>query len=330
MQIADELAPLARARGLRVAAVYGGVGIERQAQARPRAHILVATPGRLEDLIAAARSAPRLGPILVLDEADRMLDMGFRPAVDRIVDARPERAPDAVLLGHARRRRRTASHRYTRDAVTVEHRRARDRDRRRRPPLHHASTHDAKLDALVDALARRARARARVRPHQARRGPPRTRLEHARRPRRGAARRHDAAAASARSSASARPRGHAGRDRRRRPRPRHRRHHARDQLRSAGRRPRYIHRVGRTGRAGRTGTSLTLVLDDQREAVSKMAVLAGVDEPRCERTDTPLMVPGLRNQGNSPRAPQAAADGAAASRPSGRVAPRPAAQPGAR
>ena len=45
---------------------------------------------------------------------------------------------------------------------------------------------------------------------------------------------------------------------------------------------------------------MTLVLDDQREAVSKMAVLAGVEEPRCERTDTPLMVPGLRNQGNSP------------------------------
>ena len=64
--------------------------------------------------------------------------------------------------------------------------------------------------------------------------------------------------------------------------------------------PSYIHRIGRTGRAGRTGTSLTLVLDDQREAVSKMAVLAGVEEPRCERTDTPLMVPGLRNQGNSP------------------------------
>jgi superfamily II DNA/RNA helicase len=64
--------------------------------------------------------------------------------------------------------------------------------------------------------------------------------------------------------------------------------------------PSYVHRSGRTGRAGRSGTSITLVLDDQREAVSKMAVLAGVDEPRCERTDTPLMVPGLRNQGNSP------------------------------
>ena len=41
--------------------------------------------------------------------------------------------------------------------------------------------------------------------------------------------------------------------------------------------PSYIHRVGRTGRAGRSGTSITLVLDDQREAVNKMATLAGVD-----------------------------------------------------
>ena len=58
--------------------------------------------------------------------------------------------------------------------------------------------------------------------------------------------------------------------------------------------PSYMHRVGRTGRAGRSGTSVTLVLDDQREAVSKMAVLAGVEEPRCERTDTPLVTPGQR------------------------------------
>ena len=74
--------------------------------------------------------------------------------------------------------------------------------------------------------------------------------------------------------------------------------------------PSYVHRVGRTGRAGRTGTSVTLVLDDQREAVSKMATLAGVEEPRCERTDTLLVTPGqrLRAQGNSSRAPQAAAE----------------------
>ena len=84
-QIVEALREPARARALVVAAVYGGVGIEKQAKLARRAHIVVATPGRLEDLIA--RGAVRLDRVrmLVLDEADRMLDMGFRPAVERIV-----------------------------------------------------------------------------------------------------------------------------------------------------------------------------------------------------------------------------------------------------
>src|SRR3712207_4177250 len=83
-QIVDELRPLARARDLSVTAVYGGVGFEKQTRDARRAHILVATPGRLEDLLQ--RGAFKLHAVrtLVLDEADRMLDMGFRPAVDRI------------------------------------------------------------------------------------------------------------------------------------------------------------------------------------------------------------------------------------------------------
>ena len=51
-----------------------------------RSHIIVATPGRLEDLIQRRAISLQNIKILVLDEADRMLDMGFRPAVDRIVD----------------------------------------------------------------------------------------------------------------------------------------------------------------------------------------------------------------------------------------------------
>src|SRR5256714_14872159 len=84
-QIVDEWRPIAHARALRVAAVYGGVGLEKQAREAARAHIVVATPGRLEDLIA--RRALTLGRVrtLVLDEADRMLDMGFRPVIDRLL-----------------------------------------------------------------------------------------------------------------------------------------------------------------------------------------------------------------------------------------------------
>jgi ATP-dependent RNA helicase RhlE len=84
-QIVDELRPLAHARALRIAPVYGGVGIVKQAQVAARAHIVVATPGRLEDLLGRGDLTLQHVRILVLDEADRMLDMGFRPAVDRIV-----------------------------------------------------------------------------------------------------------------------------------------------------------------------------------------------------------------------------------------------------
>ncbi len=85
IQIVDDLRPIAHARALSIAAVYGGAGIVKQARLAARAHILVATPGRLLDLID--RRDVSLGRIrlLVLDEADRMLDMGFRPVVDRIV-----------------------------------------------------------------------------------------------------------------------------------------------------------------------------------------------------------------------------------------------------
>jgi ATP-dependent RNA helicase RhlE len=84
-QIVDELEEIAHARALSVAVVHGGVGIQAQARKAARAHVVVATPGRLEDLLQ--RGALTLGHVqlLVLDEADRMLDMGFKPAVDRIV-----------------------------------------------------------------------------------------------------------------------------------------------------------------------------------------------------------------------------------------------------
>src|ERR671918_2781141 len=85
-QVVEELRDVAAATGLRVAAVYGGVSIPAQGKAAAKAHILVATPGRMEDL--ANRRMVSLGAVrvLVLDEADRMLDMGFQPQVDRLVD----------------------------------------------------------------------------------------------------------------------------------------------------------------------------------------------------------------------------------------------------
>jgi ATP-dependent RNA helicase RhlE len=88
-QVTAELESLAPAKRLSVAAVYGGMPLRAQAQKAKSAHILVATPGRLEDL--AERGLVELIRVqtFVLDEADRMLDMGFQPQVDRIVRRLP-------------------------------------------------------------------------------------------------------------------------------------------------------------------------------------------------------------------------------------------------
>ena len=89
LQVAAEIEPLAAAKGLKVVTVYGGAGIGRQIDQVRRAHIVVATPGRLTDLIdRRAINLANIG-VLVLDEADRMLDMGFKPQVDRILKSVP-------------------------------------------------------------------------------------------------------------------------------------------------------------------------------------------------------------------------------------------------
>ena len=89
-QVAEDITAIAAARDLEVVAVYGGVPIARQARKAGVADILIATPGRLEDL--CQRRAVKLDRVtaLVLDEADRMLDMGFQPQVDRIVGRVPK------------------------------------------------------------------------------------------------------------------------------------------------------------------------------------------------------------------------------------------------
>ncbi|MDX6665738.1 MAG: ATP-dependent helicase RhlE, partial [Solirubrobacteraceae bacterium] len=84
-QIVEEVREAAHARALKITAVYGGAGIAKQASLASKAHILVATPGRLEDLLRRGDITLKHVRILVLDEADLMLDMGFMPVVDRIV-----------------------------------------------------------------------------------------------------------------------------------------------------------------------------------------------------------------------------------------------------
>ncbi|MHB8263347.1 MAG: DEAD/DEAH box helicase [Acidimicrobiales bacterium] len=89
-QVADVLAPLGSEVGIRVTTVYGGAPIGRQIdRLRRGTDIVVATPGRLIDLLE--RRACRIDSvqITVLDEADHMADLGFLPAVTRILDATP-------------------------------------------------------------------------------------------------------------------------------------------------------------------------------------------------------------------------------------------------
>jgi ATP-dependent RNA helicase RhlE len=88
-QVAGECAALSGAMGLRVAAVYGGAPLRAQAKRAAGAHILIATPGRLQDLVERKLLSLSNIRTLVLDEADRMLDMGFKPQVERIVRRLP-------------------------------------------------------------------------------------------------------------------------------------------------------------------------------------------------------------------------------------------------
>jgi superfamily II DNA/RNA helicase len=126
----------------------------KQAKDAARSHLLVATPGRLEDLLS--RGAFKLDQIqmLVLDEADRMLDMGFRPAVDRIVAQCPPTRQtlffSATLDGEAGR----VARQYTRDATVYERGPS---ERRASTDVEHrfvAVEHEHRVNALVAELRR--------------------------------------------------------------------------------------------------------------------------------------------------------------------------------
>ncbi len=271
-QVAGELHPLATARGLSLAAVYGGAALERQAKAARKAHIIVATPGRLEDLVA--RGAIRLDSVhvLVLDEADRMLDMGFRPAVDRIVSLTPRDRQtlflSATLEGEAGR----VAAAYTRNARRhTQHADKEERGRTEHRFVH--VSHESKLGSLVEELAADERGRTLVFV--------RTKRGADRLVRRLANHGVDSLAIHGNRTQSQREKALS--------------RFAKGSIDTlvatdvAARgidvddvthvinfdapedRDTYTHRVGRTGRAGRTGTGITFVTGEQRKTVGKIA-----------------------------------------------------------
>jgi ATP-dependent RNA helicase RhlE len=150
-QIVEESRAAFNARALRIAAVYGGVGISKQAKEASKAHVVVATPGRLEDLLERRAFSLANVRFLIVDEGDRMLDMGFRPALDRIVGQCPPGRQtmffSATLEGDAGR----VAREYTRDAMRHEHSPA----ALRKPAIEHrfvAVKHTHRVEALVGEL----------------------------------------------------------------------------------------------------------------------------------------------------------------------------------
>jgi superfamily II DNA/RNA helicase len=150
-QIVDELSGVMHARGLKITAVYGGVGIHNQAKQAAKSHVLVATPGRLLDLID--RRAVSLDQVdtLILDEADRMLDMGFKPVVDRIVAMTPSDRQtllfSATLEGEVGRLAAAYTHNARRHENTPAIEKVGHIDHR-----FHRVAHEAKVSKLVHEL----------------------------------------------------------------------------------------------------------------------------------------------------------------------------------
>ncbi len=298
-QIVDEIRGIAHARALRVTAVYGGVGIPKQAANAARSHIIVATPGRLEDLLARRAFTLDKIRILVLDEADRMLDMGFRPAIDRIVAACPQARQtlffSATLDGEAGR----IATSYTRDAARHEHGPS---ERRAAADVEHrfiSVSGQGRVETLVGELGReRELALVFVR---TKRGADRLvkRLgthgvsavamhgNKSQRQREQALARFESGAVDTLVATDVAARGidvdgisHV------------------INFDPPGDREAYVHRVGRTGRAGRSGVGITLVEAHEHAEMSQLARQLGIDH-------------GLRRDGGGkPRQPAPRAPGA--------------------
>ena len=175
LQVADELEKLAPSqgppRGRRSTAARRS---HKQAKAAKGAQIVVATPGRLQDLMDRRLIAVEDVAILVLDEADRMLDMGFRPQVEKILRRLPRKRQtmlfSATLDGEVGELARA----YTRNPSRFEAEQPVPEDGDAVDGAHLRLGHERRQARPPDRAARgRPRARARLRPHQARRRPPR-------------------------------------------------------------------------------------------------------------------------------------------------------------
>jgi superfamily II DNA/RNA helicase len=301
LQVTEELESLASARRLSVAAVYGGVPIRPQANAARDAHVVVATPGRLQDLVDRRLIALDAVEILVLDEADRMLDMGFKPQVDRIVKRLPRERQtmffSATLDGEVGELARA----YTQSPARIE----------AELPSEHAPgeiehcfvpvTADTKVDTLIELLeAERGLALVFVR---TKRGADRLARKLDQRgvnavalhgdlnqgQRQRALERFESGRVTTLIATDVAARGLDLDDVT---------HVINFDPPEDGKS--YTHRVGRTGRAGRSGTGVTLILPDQQADMSRVARLNGHHETFAStgmKTAAPRLVYSSRRRG---------------------------------
>ena len=150
-QIVDELRSIAQSRALKIAPVFGGVGIQAQARKAAQAHIVVATPGRLEDLLDRGAFNLKQIQLLVLDEADRMLDIGFKPAIDRIVAKMPRDRQTLFFSATLEGATGKLAAAYTRNPKRHVHAPKVEKDAEVEHRFIHLA-HEAKVDALVAEL----------------------------------------------------------------------------------------------------------------------------------------------------------------------------------
>jgi ATP-dependent RNA helicase RhlE len=301
LQVSEEIESLADIRALQVATVYGGVPLRPQANRARDAHVIVATPGRLQDLLDRRLVTLDAVEILVLDEADRMLDMGFKPQVDRIVKRLPRERQtmffSATLDGEVGELARS----YTQSAARIE----------AELPSEHAPgeiehrfvsvTADTKVSTLVELLeADRGLALVFVR---TKRGADRLARKLAQQgvkavamhgdltqgQRQRALERFDTGIVTTLIATDVAARGLDLDDVT---------HVINFDPPEDGKA--YTHRVGRTGRAGRSGTGVTLVLPEQQADMSRVARLNGQHETFAEtgmKTAAPRLLYSSRRRG---------------------------------
>jgi len=120
-QIRKELAPIAAGRGLRLLTVYGGVSYHPQrSKLKQGVDVLIACPGRLQDLIEQGDVSLEAAEYVVIDEADRMADMGFMPQVRKLLDMTPDQRQTVLFSATLDNDVAELTRRYQNDPVRHE------------------------------------------------------------------------------------------------------------------------------------------------------------------------------------------------------------------